>query len=1805
MVDGAPREELVEKKFGTFLGVFTPSILTILGVIMYQRFGWVVGNAGLVGTLLVVLLAHVISLTTGLSVASIATNHTVRTGGNYYIISRSLGLSIGGAIGLALYLALALGVSLYLIGFAEAVLAVTDDLSYFADEKDNIRLVATVACAGLAALTFAGTSIAMGVQLPVMGAIGLSLVSIALGSPIAFGEGETAVALGPPEGAPSFATVFAVFFPAVTGFTAGVGMSGDLRDPKRAIPLGTMAAILTGLVIYLALPVYLGFGNFASVEALQTDNNILLRMAWVPELVTAGVFFATLSSALGSLLGAPRTLQALAMDGVVWRIFSRGRTEPRIALLLTLFIAELGILVGELEKVGAIITMFFLTCYGFLCWACGLERWASPDFRPQFRVPVWVSLLGGVACFLVMFQINALAMAGAIVIMLVLYLVLKRRQLVLGSGDTWGGVWSAVVRLGLMRLRESSSKGHQRNWRPNMIAMGRRSPTGRGVIDFGRMLVGDRGIMTHFDLVKGELPRPRVDAQLESEYPGMFARIQGCEDVFEAIPDVAANFGLAGMESNVVLVGWPQDAGTNLAYASMIAKLRNLDLSVLMLRYEPLRAFGKRERIDIWWDGVAPTGQLMLTLAHLLLNHSSWKSARVRVLVNGRRNQDNEMARKRLVDAITEARIPAEGVVLPPLVEEMNLADRIRQESAFADLLMIHALESTEGGPENFVAFNDKVIASLTGAVLLVYPDSVFAHAPAIFEPREEEEARMVSAAGFYLEASDVPQLSVVVHRLESRLKEALDRFHQAAQISSLGEERALIQGLVAEIKQIRQLERRLEQRGHRREAARSLLNWARGRFGSATMERIRRFVVPVRVKKQETQDGRPLTAWEIRMADASQRLRKDLGEAIRALPASVLVATRPEDWAPCAQDRFSLRLRRFWVRLGMRLFSRKPPSRAVRVRDILGATLGSDLLPALERAIRALGVRRFDALYRARRLTQDVERFFQNLVAELDLKTEEELDPTRLKEVVLGELSGLEAEAASVVERFERASAYSTVGVKEVIQTAAEAGVAKLSELEGHRYERAPAAVRRARRRASDALGELPSLWADQIESLALALVLDIQVVSFAVDVRRGLYQLYQRVRSELIEGPIATMDRAVEVMARIRALEEHEEAAKNDKTPGDEEATENEELDEAPDLGVRGASDAVPGEGQEGGSENSEDTQDLKKTRLAAADELRSTWEEPYRPVPREFIDQLLLALGRAAEKLPDSVQLLGEAAFDAAQQGTPSRAKAMHPTRRLAHGFLEKRIAQPARSILQALPDRVQASQSTLVDAVRLVAFELEQTVLGNEQSEGSDEALALGTTLGERMLRVKSASTGLSEYLTELRTILLHDAVRALELSREAVVGQGPGASLGSAGGTEAVRAKSQVWARKVRQVLGTVEQGVTKIRRLAHLPAPSLRRKARFSDKGALADRVMELRAAYLLNAEVQGALPLIYRRIFGRAALETSALVRGRDEQILALRRMVERWGAGTGGPIGIIGDPRSGKSTLASIVARELLQDRTIVRVAPPQGGAQLSEDLNRAVVRAVGAREGQSAEGALRSMPPGAVILIDDLGRWVERAPGGMAALSLWLRLWRRLGERHLFVLTSTPYTWTYADRLMELGQCFLGTTVCTPVSRNALRDLLLVRQRTSDFDLVFERGEAWSIRGFLFGNESRHFTRLHERSFGNIGDALELWRRSITGVTERKVFLSVRAEPDIGVLNELPLRWYAALVGIAVHRSVTVARMARIMRLPRDEATGLLVDLERAGLLSSDQVGAWCLDTILEPAIVRALRQRGLLL
>ena len=278
---------------GTFAGVFTPSILTILGIILFLRLGYVVGAAGLGRALLILALANGISVLTSLSLSAVATNLRVKRGGDYYLISRTLGHEFGGAIGLVLFLAQAISIGFYCIGFAEVLAGMLP-----APLADHPHFIAAGAAGLLFVFAWLGADWATRFQYVVM-----AILTAALASFFAGGLGRWDGALlvqnwsAPAQGM-GFWVLFALFFPAVTGFTQGVSMSGDLKDPGRSLPLGTLLAVGLSILIYLLAAVV--FAGTLPLEELVRDYAAMGRVALIPPLIVAGVFAATLSSAMAS-----------------------------------------------------------------------------------------------------------------------------------------------------------------------------------------------------------------------------------------------------------------------------------------------------------------------------------------------------------------------------------------------------------------------------------------------------------------------------------------------------------------------------------------------------------------------------------------------------------------------------------------------------------------------------------------------------------------------------------------------------------------------------------------------------------------------------------------------------------------------------------------------------------------------------------------------------------------------------------------------------------------------------------------------------------------------------------------------------------------------------------------------------------------------------------------------------------------------------------------------------------------------------------------------------------------------------------------------------------------------------------------------------------------------------------------------------------------------------------------------------------------------------------------------------------------
>ncbi len=443
---------------GTFEGVFTPTILTIIGVILYLRLGWVVGSVGLGGAILIIVLSHVATITTGFSLSSMTTNVRIGAGGFYSLISRSLGLEAGAATGLPLYFSQAFSVALYIIGFSEAWRNIFP--------AHTVQVVVTVTLFLLAVLSFVGVKAAMKVQYVIMGAIVLSLLSFFFGR----GQGEGPILYWSQSPDVPFWKVFAIFFPAVTGIAAGAAMSGDLKDPKRSLPVGILSAIGIGLVIYILIAIW--YAVMANPDQLRSDYTIMIDLAFWRWPVIAGIMGATLSSALGSLVGAPRILMALARDRLVpfpkTLAATSAKGEPRLALVVTVLLVEVSLLMGNLDSIAALLTMFFLITYGTINAAVFIEKATGiPSFRPSFNIPLVIPLLGSLWCGIIMFLINPFFAAVAIFVIFIIYGVQVKRDLRTPWGDIRSALFDAVAQWAVKT--SARMPRHAKSWKPDIL----------------------------------------------------------------------------------------------------------------------------------------------------------------------------------------------------------------------------------------------------------------------------------------------------------------------------------------------------------------------------------------------------------------------------------------------------------------------------------------------------------------------------------------------------------------------------------------------------------------------------------------------------------------------------------------------------------------------------------------------------------------------------------------------------------------------------------------------------------------------------------------------------------------------------------------------------------------------------------------------------------------------------------------------------------------------------------------------------------------------------------------------------------------------------------------------------------------------------------------------------------------------------------------------------------------------------------------------------------------------------------------
>lgn len=675
---GAQESPAGGKRYGTFFGVYMPSALAIFGVVMYLRLGVILGQIGLVPTLLIIAFSSLITLLVSLSISSIATNMKVDNGGVYYIISRSLGIDFGSAVGIPLYLAQSIGIAFYMMGFSETLHALVPSL--------DPMMVSLGTLAVLGILSFYSTDGVMKTQMFIFATIAASLVSLFWKK-----QGLQVVEIPLAPNHLSFWAAFAIFFPAVTGIEAGVSMSGLLKNSRKSLPFGTIAANLTGLVVYLALAIFLWKAVPSSV--LAENSMICLEIARWKLLVIVGIFGATLSSALGAIICAPRTLQAIADDGVVFKILGKGfgkNQEPRIAVVFTLLIGALFISIGSIDMIAPILTMFFLISYGTLNLVCGLESLMhNPSWRPSFAIPAWVCFTGALLCLLAMLMINAGATIMALVAVFGIYFF-RGRKLSCSWDDICFGILMFFTKATVYRLKNAGFA--PRNWRPHLLVFSPSVTPPQPLMDFTSRLTSGNSFLTFANILEPTTPyniettKKAMEQALKKYKMQAFVDVEKVEKMSEGYKRLILTHGIGPITHNTIIL--PQSPNTQFdheVYPELIQLSQKAGKNVLLFIGDEASSKGDQQ-IDVWWDSSnRKTSELLLVLAYMY--QSSGKRVRVTIksLVN------TELAReKRLgyfVDLFSKSRLNLSyNIYVCSEEEELKMMQAFSQE---ADLTFV------------------------------------------------------------------------------------------------------------------------------------------------------------------------------------------------------------------------------------------------------------------------------------------------------------------------------------------------------------------------------------------------------------------------------------------------------------------------------------------------------------------------------------------------------------------------------------------------------------------------------------------------------------------------------------------------------------------------------------------------------------------------------------------------------------------------------------------------------------------------------------------------------------------------------------------------------------------------------------------------------------------------------------------------------------------------------------------------------------------------------------------------------------
>ncbi|XP_031160232.1 solute carrier family 12 member 3-like [Sander lucioperca] len=554
-------------RFGWFIGVMMRCMLNIWGVILFLRVTVITSQAGIVLMWVIIGLSVMVTTITGLSISAIATNGRVASGGTYFMISRSLGYELGAPIGLVFSFANALACALNTVGFSIVVKDLMRDYNTtIVDDVNDVRIIGVITLVILLMIVLAGMEWESKTQILFFIILLVSFSDYLVGTIIPPSQEKQAKGifrynkdifisnLTPdwrgPDG--NFFRMFSIFFPGATGILSGVNICGDLKDPASAIPKGTLGAIFFTTLSYLVLSVTSGasvvrdasgnmsdfvggnitsdcvglgcqFGwNFTKCTLSQTckfglanTSKVMGLLSGSYYLIIAGVFAATLSSALGFLVSAPKVFQCLCKDKIYPYIgvFAKGygkNNEPFRAYILCFFIAVGLVLIGDLNTIAALNSNLFMCSYALINFSCFHASFTNaPGWRPMFHYyNKWLALFAAAIAVLLMFLFTWWAALFVLSFMAILFIYVTYNK----PNVNWGSsVQAGSYNMALSySVALSSVNDHVKNFRPQCLVLTGPPNQRPALVDFVDSFTKHASLMICGDIIMNQDRQTRL-----------------------------------------------------------------------------------------------------------------------------------------------------------------------------------------------------------------------------------------------------------------------------------------------------------------------------------------------------------------------------------------------------------------------------------------------------------------------------------------------------------------------------------------------------------------------------------------------------------------------------------------------------------------------------------------------------------------------------------------------------------------------------------------------------------------------------------------------------------------------------------------------------------------------------------------------------------------------------------------------------------------------------------------------------------------------------------------------------------------------------------------------------------------------------------------------------------------------------------------------------------------------------------------------------------------------------------------------